>query len=126
MWSSTVPASALASLSAPAMVRAGPAGRERRRGCGPAVTMALPFAPSVHDEFRTAAVEGPYLHSNMEDCGYNIPQTDESTLMTIAYVMAAICALFMLPLCLMVFQWRCFHCLRRDHDDFADDISLLK
>ncbi|XP_015153722.1 beta-secretase 1 [Gallus gallus] len=80
----------------------------------------------VHDEFRTAAVEGPYLHSNMEDCGYNIPQTDESTLMTIAYVMAAICALFMLPLCLMVFQWRCFRCLRRDHDDFADDISLLK
>ncbi|XP_074783315.1 beta-secretase 1 isoform X3 [Athene noctua] len=80
----------------------------------------------VHDEFRMAAVEGPYLHSNMEDCGYNIPQTDESTLMTIAYVMAAICALFMLPLCLMVFQWRCFHCLRRDHDDFADDISLLK
>ncbi|XP_035748376.1 beta-secretase 1 [Egretta garzetta] len=83
-------------------------------------------ASEVHDEFRTAAVEGPYLHSNMEDCGYNIPQTDESTLMTIAYVMAAICALFMLPLCLMVFQWRCFHCLRRDHDDFADDISLLK
>jgi len=82
--------------------------------------------PAVHDEFRTAAVEGPYLHSNMEDCGYNIPQTDESTLMTIAYVMAAICALFMLPLCLMVFQWRCFRCLRRDHDDFADDISLLK
>ncbi|NWR75237.1 BACE1 secretase, partial [Centropus unirufus] len=80
----------------------------------------------VHDEFRTAAVEGPYLHSNMEDCGYNIPQTDESTLMTIAYVMAAICALFMLPLCLMVFQWRCFRCLRRHHDDFADDISLLK
>ncbi|KAM6238234.1 beta-secretase 1 [Porphyrio hochstetteri] len=80
----------------------------------------------VHDEYRTAAVEGPYLHANMEDCGYNIPQTDESTLMTIAYVMAAICALFMLPLCLMVFQWRCFHCLQRDHDDFADDISLLK
>uniref|UniRef100_A0A8B9TKK2 Beta-secretase 1 n=1 Tax=Anas platyrhynchos TaxID=8839 RepID=A0A8B9TKK2_ANAPL len=78
----------------------------------------------VHDEFRTAAVEGPYLHSNMEDCGYNIPQTDESTLMTIAYVMAAICALFMLPLCLMVFQWRCFHCLRRDHDDFADDSQI--
>ncbi|XP_065273200.1 beta-secretase 1 isoform X3 [Emys orbicularis] len=80
----------------------------------------------VHDEFRTAAVEGPYVHPNMEDCGYNIPQTDESTLMTIAYVMAAICALFMLPLCLMVFQWRCFRCLRRDHNDFADDISLLK
>uniref|UniRef100_A0A8C3I7X1 Beta-secretase 1 n=1 Tax=Chrysemys picta bellii TaxID=8478 RepID=A0A8C3I7X1_CHRPI len=81
---------------------------------------------AVHDEFRTAAVEGPYVHPNMEDCGYNIPQTDESTLMTIAYVMAAICALFMLPLCLMVFQWRCFRCLRRDHNDFADDISLLK
>uniref|UniRef100_A0A8C6YR73 Beta-secretase 1 n=1 Tax=Nothoprocta perdicaria TaxID=30464 RepID=A0A8C6YR73_NOTPE len=80
----------------------------------------------VHDEFRTAAVEGPFLHADMEDCGYNIPQTDESTLMTIAYVMAAICALFMLPLCLMVFQWRCFRCLRREHDDFADDISLLK
>ncbi|NXC80920.1 BACE1 secretase, partial [Cercotrichas coryphoeus] len=80
----------------------------------------------VHDEFRTATVDGPHLHSNMEDCGYNVPQTDESTLMTIAYVMAAICALFMLPLCLMVFQWRCFRCLRRDHDDFADDISLLK
>uniref|UniRef100_A0ACB8EYN9 Beta-site APP-cleaving enzyme n=1 Tax=Sphaerodactylus townsendi TaxID=933632 RepID=A0ACB8EYN9_9SAUR len=80
----------------------------------------------VHDEFRTATVDGPFLHPNIEDCGYNIPQTDESTLMTIAYVMAAICALFMLPLCLMVSQWRCLRCLRRSHDDFADDISLLK
>uniref|UniRef100_A0A8C6E7J3 Beta-secretase 1 n=1 Tax=Moschus moschiferus TaxID=68415 RepID=A0A8C6E7J3_MOSMO len=80
----------------------------------------------VHDEFRTAAVEGPFVTPDMEDCGYNIPQTDESTLMTIAYVMAAICALFMLPLCLMVCQWRCLRCLRRQHDDFADDISLLK
>ncbi|XP_042330374.1 beta-secretase 1 isoform X1 [Sceloporus undulatus] len=80
----------------------------------------------VHDEFRTVAVEGPFLHGDMEDCGYNIPQTDESTLMTIAYVMAAICALFMLPLCLMVSQWRCLRCLQRGHDDFADDISLLK
>lgn len=93
---------------------------------GSAVARALLSPATVHDEFRTAAVEGPYLHPNMEDCGYNIPQTDESTLMTIAYVMAAICALFMLPLCLMVFQWRCIRCLRRDHDDFADDISLLK
>ncbi|XP_011782234.1 PREDICTED: beta-secretase 1 isoform X3 [Colobus angolensis palliatus] len=80
----------------------------------------------VHDEFRTAAVEGPFVTPDMEDCGYNIPQTDESTLMTIAYVMAAICALFMLPLCLMVCQWRCLRCLRQQHDDFADDISLLK
>ncbi|XP_072342616.1 beta-secretase 1 isoform X2 [Scyliorhinus torazame] len=80
----------------------------------------------VHDEFRSATVEGPFFSTNMEDCGYNVSQTDESTLMTIAYVMAAICALFMLPLCLMVFQWRCFRCLRREHDDFADDISLLK
>ncbi|XP_027786501.1 beta-secretase 1 isoform X2 [Marmota flaviventris] len=80
----------------------------------------------VHDEFRTAAVEGPFVTPDMEDCGYNIPQTDESTLMTIAYVMAAICALFMLPLCLMVCQWRCLRCLRHQHDDFADDISLLK
>lgn len=83
------------------------------------------FSP-VHDEFRTAAVEGPFVTPDMEDCGYNIPQTDESTLMTIAYVMAAICALFMLPLCLMVCQWRCLRCLRHQHDDFADDISLLK
>ncbi|XP_059563774.1 beta-secretase 1 isoform X2 [Myotis daubentonii] len=80
----------------------------------------------VHDEFRTAAVEGPFVTLDMMDCGYNIPQTDESTLMTIAYVMAAICALFMLPLCLMVCQWRCLRCLRHQHDDFADDISLLK
>ncbi|KAJ6653189.1 hypothetical protein lerEdw1_010062 [Lerista edwardsae] len=80
----------------------------------------------VHDEFRMAAVDGPFPHPNMEDCGYNTPQTDESTLMTIAYVMAAICALFMFPLCLMVSQWRCLRCLRRGHDNFADDISLLK
>lgn len=93
----------------------------------PVLVCDTPPSPrAVHDEFRRAAVEGPYLHPDMADCGYNIPQTDESTLMTIAYVMAAICALFMLPLCLMVFQWRCFRCLRRDHDDFADDISLLK
>ncbi|MGH0153412.1 UNVERIFIED_CONTAM: hypothetical protein FKN15_073397 [Acipenser sinensis] len=81
---------------------------------------------SVHDEFRTATVEGPFLFGDMEDCGYNIPQTDESTLMTVAYVMAAVCGLFMLPLCLMVFQWRCFRCLLRPGGDFADDISLLK
>ncbi|KAH0623382.1 hypothetical protein JD844_031655 [Phrynosoma platyrhinos] len=87
---------------------------------------AEPQRQAVHDEFRTVAVEGPFLHGDMEDCGYNIPQTDESTLMTIAYVMAAICALFMLPLCLMVSQWRCLRCLQRGHDDFADDISLLK
>ncbi|XP_039185744.1 beta-secretase 1 isoform X1 [Crotalus tigris] len=80
----------------------------------------------VQDAFWTASVDGPFLHPDMEDCGYNIPQTDESTLMTIAYIMAAICALFMLPLCLMVSQWRCLRCLRRGHDDFADDISLLK
>uniref|UniRef100_UPI003AAB9E73 beta-secretase 1 isoform X4 n=1 Tax=Centroberyx gerrardi TaxID=166262 RepID=UPI003AAB9E73 len=79
----------------------------------------------VHDEFRTASVEGPFHGVDLEDCGYNIPQTDESTLMTIAYIMAGICALFMLPLCLMVCQWRFARCLR-PHGDFADDISLLK
>ncbi|KAG9342090.1 hypothetical protein JZ751_017087 [Albula glossodonta] len=63
---------------------------------------------------------------DLEDCGYNIPQTDESTLMTIAYIMAGICALFMLPLCLMVCQWRFTRCLRPPGGDFADDISLLK
>ncbi|XP_046891723.1 beta-secretase 1 [Hypomesus transpacificus] len=81
----------------------------------------------VHDEFRTASVEGPFHGLDLEDCGYNIPQTDESTLMTIAYIMAGICALFMLPLCLMVCQWRFTRCLRPPGmGDFADDISLLK
>uniref|UniRef100_W5MGP0 Beta-secretase 1 n=1 Tax=Lepisosteus oculatus TaxID=7918 RepID=W5MGP0_LEPOC len=80
----------------------------------------------VHDEFRVASVEGPFPGAELEDCGYNVPQTDESTLMTIAYVMAAVCALFMLPLCLMVFQWRCARCLQPGGGDFADDISLLK
>ncbi|KAA8593805.1 hypothetical protein FQN60_004639, partial [Etheostoma spectabile] len=78
----------------------------------------------VHDEFRTASVEGPFHGVDLEDCGYNIPQTDESTLMTIAYIMAGICALFMLPLCLMVCQWRFARCLH-PQGDFADDISLL-
>ncbi|XP_023668027.2 beta-secretase 1 [Paramormyrops kingsleyae] len=80
----------------------------------------------VHDEFRTASVEGPFHSMDLEDCGYNIPQTDESTLMTIAYIMAGICALFMLPLCLIVCQWRFTRCLRLGGGDFADDISLLK
>lgn len=85
------------------------------------------FMSSVHDEFRTASVEGPFHGFDLEDCGYNIPQTDESTLMTIAYIMAGICALFMLPLCLMVCQWRFARCLRPlTGGDFADDISLLK
>ncbi|XP_033970465.1 beta-secretase 1 isoform X2 [Trematomus bernacchii] len=79
----------------------------------------------VHDEFRTASVEGPYHGVDLKDCGYNIPQTDESTLMTIAYIMAGICALFMLPLCLMVCQWRFARCIH-PQGDFADDISLLK
>ncbi|KTG00884.1 hypothetical protein cypCar_00022646, partial [Cyprinus carpio] len=81
----------------------------------------------VHDEFRTAAVEGPFHGVDLEDCGYNVPQTDESTLMTIAYIMAGICALFMLPLCLMVCQWRFTRCLHPlGAGDFSDDISLLK
>lgn len=83
----------------------------------------LPF--SVHDEFRITSVEGPFFGIDLEDCGYNIPQTDESTLMTIAYIMAGICALFMLPLCLMVCQWRFARCLH-PQGDFSDDISLLK
>ncbi|XP_051966442.1 beta-secretase 1-like [Xyrauchen texanus] len=81
----------------------------------------------VHDEFRTASVEGPFHGIDLDDCGYNIPQTDESTLMTIAYIMAGICALFMLPLCLMVCQWRFTCCLHPlGAGDFSDDISLLK
>ncbi|XP_066508558.1 beta-secretase 1 [Hoplias malabaricus] len=95
--------------------------RERKR---------IGFAVStchVHDEFRTASVEGPFHGVELEDCGYNIPQTDESTLMTIAYIMAGICALFMLPLCLMVCQWRFSRCLQPlGGGNFADDISLLK
>lgn len=79
----------------------------------------------VHDDFRKASVEGPFHGGDLEDCGYNIPQTDESMLMTIAYIMAGICALFMLPLCLMVCQWRFARCLH-PHGDLADDISLLK
>nr|XP_057936915.1 beta-secretase 1 isoform X2 [Doryrhamphus excisus] len=58
--------------------------REKRR---------IGFAVStchVHDEFRTASVEGPFHGIDLEDCGYNIPQTDESTLMTIAYIMAGL------------------------------------
>ncbi|CAB1348706.1 unnamed protein product [Coregonus sp. 'balchen'] len=74
-----------------------------------------------------ASVEGPFHGVDLEDCGYNIPQTDESTLMTIAYIMAGICALFMLPLCLMVCQWRFSRCLHpTGSGDLADDISLLK
>lgn len=85
------------------------------------------FYATVHDEFRTASVEGPFHGVDLEDCGYNIPQTDESTLMTIAYIMAGICALFMLPLCLMLCQWRFSRCLRPPGaGDFADNISLLK
>uniref|UniRef100_A0A673GCB0 Beta-secretase 1 n=1 Tax=Sinocyclocheilus rhinocerous TaxID=307959 RepID=A0A673GCB0_9TELE len=95
--------------------------REHRR-IGFAVSMC-----HVHDEFRTAAVEGPFHGVDLEDCGYNVPQTDESTLMTIAYIMAGICALFMLPLCLMVCQWRFTRCLHPlGTGDFSDDISLLK
>uniref|UniRef100_A0A672LA39 Beta-secretase 1 n=1 Tax=Sinocyclocheilus grahami TaxID=75366 RepID=A0A672LA39_SINGR len=85
------------------------------------------FWGHFHDEFRTAAVEGPFHGVDLEDCGYNVPQTDESTLMTIAYIMAGICALFMLPLCLMVCQWRFTRCLHPlGAGDFSDDLSLLK
>ncbi|KAJ8383680.1 hypothetical protein AAFF_G00216510 [Aldrovandia affinis] len=65
----------------------------------------------AHDEFRTASVEGPYHGVGLEDCGYNSPRTDESALMTVAYAMAAVCALFMLPLGLTLCQWRFAHCL---------------
>ncbi|XP_051934268.1 beta-secretase 1 isoform X3 [Hippocampus zosterae] len=31
----------------------------------------------VHDEFRITSVEGPFFGIDLEDCGYNIPQTDD-------------------------------------------------
>uniref|UniRef100_A0A8C5DM73 Beta-secretase 1 n=1 Tax=Gouania willdenowi TaxID=441366 RepID=A0A8C5DM73_GOUWI len=79
----------------------------------------------VHDEFRTASVEGPFHGLDLEDCGYNIPQTDESTLMTIATSWQESAPSSCCPLCLMVCQWRFARCIH-PHRDFADDISLLK
>lgn len=98
---------------------------ERNTEATPEILTDSDLSPAVHDEFRTASVEGPFHGVDLEDCGYNIPQTDESTLMTIAYIMAGICALFMLPLCLMVCQWRFARCLH-PNGDLSDDISLLK
>lgn len=125
MWFSTGKTNASASLSARATV----SGRKQWATCCYCLAGAYKCGSNlsfiVHDEFRTASVKGPFHGADLEDCGYNIPQTDESMLMTIAYIMAGICALFMLPLCLMVCQWRFARCLH-PHGDLADDISLLK
>ncbi|KAG9329249.1 hypothetical protein JZ751_006388 [Albula glossodonta] len=90
----------------------------------------LGFAVSTchaHDEFRTVSVEGPFHGLNLEDCGYNTPQPDQSGLMTAAYAMAGLCALVMLPLGFALCQWRFDRCLLPPGGaSFTDQASLIK
>ncbi|KAG9327884.1 hypothetical protein JZ751_018416, partial [Albula glossodonta] len=89
----------------------------------------LGFAVSTchaHDEFRTVSVEGPFHGLNLEDCGYNTPQPDQSGLMTAAYAMAGLCALIMLPLGFALCQWRFDRCLLPPGGaSFTDQASLI-
>ncbi|XP_078726232.1 beta-secretase 1-like isoform X1 [Lampetra fluviatilis] len=74
------------------------------------------------------SVSGPFVLSdvNMAECAYSAARPDETALLTVAYVMAAICALFMLPVCLLTLQGQCGRCRRRAGDELTDDTSLLK
>ncbi|KAI1903857.1 hypothetical protein AGOR_G00031540 [Albula goreensis] len=90
----------------------------------------LGFAVSTchaHDEFRTVSVEGPFHGLNLEDCGYNTLQPDQSGLMALAYAMAGLCALVMLPLGFALCQWRFDRCLLPPGGaSFTDQASLIK
>ncbi|XP_070548494.1 beta-secretase 1-like [Ptychodera flava] len=54
--------------------------------------------------YVTPQVMGPYPHNNSTGCAYEVPESNETTLMAVAYAMASICAICMLPLLVMLFQ----------------------
>ena len=58
------------------------------------------------------------------DCAYVKPKQDQSTLLIVAYVMAAVCGACVIPLLAMVIQWQWQKC--RQKQEITDISSLLR
>ena len=54
--------------------------------------------------------------ANTSHCAYYKPPDNESMLMIVAYVMAAICGVCLLPLLILVLHWQFQHCRRTSRD----------
>nr|XP_002740155.2 PREDICTED: beta-secretase 1-like [Saccoglossus kowalevskii] len=59
---------------------------------------------AADDSTISPQVLGPFSYDNSSDCAYHIPENNEATLMVVAYVMASICGICMVPLFIMVMQ----------------------
>ncbi|XP_077985038.1 beta-secretase 1-like [Glandiceps talaboti] len=71
--------------------------------------------------YLTPQVQGPFPFDNRTDCAYHRPETNEDTLMAVAYVMASVCALCMIPLLIMLVQCYC----KNIHNKSTDSNYLM-
>ncbi|XP_064650764.1 beta-secretase 1-like isoform X2 [Lineus longissimus] len=75
---------------------------------------------------RRSFVDGPFtVNADIESCVYIKPQNDQTTLMTVAYVMAGICGLCIIPVFVSLVQWQIQRC-RRKRQSITDVDGLLK
>lgn len=76
-----------------------------------------------------SSINGPHTYTgNATDCAYFKPDARESTLTVVAYIMAGICCVCLIPLIVMVIHWNCrrhFSCrkLKRQNSDSNDLIG---
>ena len=61
------------------------------------------------------------LSENTMDCAYVKPENHQSTLLTVAYVMAGICAFCLLPIVIVFIYWQVKHCQQEETVD--EDIT---
>ncbi|XP_033758974.1 beta-secretase 1-like [Pecten maximus] len=82
--------------------------------------------PARDNKAVKSSIKGPHTYTgNATDCAYFKPVAQETTLTVVAYVMAAICCVCLIPLIVMVIHWNCrryFNChkLRRQNSDSND------
>ncbi|KAK3106956.1 hypothetical protein FSP39_003917 [Pinctada imbricata] len=79
---------------------------------------------------RVSSVNGPFtFNGNSKDCAYVKVDKNNKTMNVIAYVLAGICGLCIIPLCvaMAIFQWRTSRCggLRKRHDSTNDTNDLM-
>ncbi|KAK6172548.1 hypothetical protein SNE40_016180 [Patella caerulea] len=71
------------------------------------IGFASTTCPAVYNTDSSNTIEGPItVTKNITDCFYVKSSNDQSALMVVAYVMAGVCALCLLPLIIMVIQWQ--------------------
>ncbi|ESO89560.1 hypothetical protein LOTGIDRAFT_125352 [Lottia gigantea] len=82
---------------------------------------------AVYNNHSKPAIEG-YINSteNLKDCYYIKPASDQSSMLIVAYVMAAICCICVLPLIIMIIQWQYRRSCGNHSNDEEDDGNLIE